>query len=164
MTDTYSYSTSFIISREHLSECFEQSVEVDKSIMAYKRAIISLVFGACLLAFNLVSDYLGFFVMALGVLEVFSTRYKKTWWLWRQMFGKSYKSKVTLLVDAQGINNSSTHVNTMIEWSQISEISQTQLGLIVRHTKGSNYLSLSCLDDAVVDYMLAQVNTDAEDV
>jgi len=107
---------------------------------------------------NLVSDYLAFFVIALGVLEVFSTHYRKTWWLWRQMFGKSYKSKVTLLVDAQGINISSTHVNNTIEWASISELEKTELGLIVRYPKGSDYLSLSTLDSTAREYILTQVD------
>jgi len=158
MTDSYTYTTTFKLSREHLSECFDQSVVVDTSIMAYKRAIISLIFGTTLLVLNLVSDYLAFFVIALGVLEVFSTHYRKTWWLWRQMFGKSYKSKVTLLVDAQGINISSTHVNNTIEWASISELEKTQLGLIVRYPKGSDYLSLSTLDSTAHEYILTQVD------
>ena len=163
MTDTYSYSTTFKLTREHLSECFEQSVVVDNSIMAYKRAIISLVFGIWVLIFKLVSDYLAFFVISLGVLEVFSTYYKKTWWVWRQMFGRSYKSQVTLLIDAQGINNRSEHINETIQWSEISALKKTELGFILHHPKGVNYLSLSYLDSTAIDYVLAQVNLDAED-
>jgi len=162
MTNTYSYNTTFKLSREHLSECFDQSVVVDKSIMAYKRAIISLVFGVTLLVLNLVSDYIAFFVIAIGVLEVFSTHYRKTWWLWRQMFGKSYKSKVQLCIDEQGIDIHSTHVNETIKWAQVSELVQTELGLIVRHPKGDNYLSLSCLDNSVVEYMLAKIERQSE--
>ncbi len=157
MLEGYSYSTTFTLSKAHLSECFEQSVAVDISIMDYKRAIISLLFGTCLLVFNLASEYIAFFVITLGILEVFSTHYRKTWWLWRQMFGKSYKSKVTMLVNEIGINNSSDYVNKTIEWQSITALEKTELGLIIRHAKGANYLSNSCLDELAIEYIDSQV-------
>jgi hypothetical protein len=64
-------------------------------------------------------------VIAIGVLEIFSTHYRKTWWLWRQMMGKSYKSKVSLLVNDMGINNSSNYVNETIQWHSIKALQQT---------------------------------------
>ena len=154
MSQGYSYSTTFTLSKAHLTQCYEQSVAVDVSIKKYQRAIVSLVFGICLLVFKLVGDYLAFFVIALGILEVFSTYYRKTWWLWRQMWGKSYLSEVTLLVDEIGIHNRSAHVDEAITWPSISAVEKTDLGLIVRHTKGASYLSNSCLDDTVVTYLL----------
>ncbi|EPJ46485.1 MAG: hypothetical protein OFPII_20280 [Osedax symbiont Rs1] len=162
MSEAYSYSTTFTLSKAHLSECFEQSVAVDISIMDYKRAIISLLFGACLLIFNLVSEYIAFFVMTLGILEVFSTHYRKTWWLWRQMFGKSYKSKVTMLVNGIGINNSSEYVNKTIQWQSIAALEKTELGLIIRHSKGANYLSNSCLNEPAIEYIVNQVAVHGE--
>ncbi|MFT5708794.1 MAG: hypothetical protein ACI9ES_003098 [Oceanospirillaceae bacterium] len=156
MTQAYFYSTTFTLSKAYLSECYEQSVVIDVSILKYKRAIISLLFGLSLLMFNLVSDYIAFFVISLGVLETFSTHYRKTWWLWRQMFGKSYKSEVTMLVNEVGINNSSIHVNETIKWQSITAIDKTELGLIIRHSAGVNYLSNSCLDDSAAQYIVSQ--------
>ncbi len=161
MIQAYSYSTTLTLSKAYLTECYEQSVAEDIPITQYKRAIISLVFGACLLVFNLVSDYLAFFVIAIGVLEIFSTHYRKTWWLWRQMMGKSYKSKVSLLVNDMGINNSSNYVNETIQWHSIKALQQTDLGLIVRHAKGASYLSLSTLDESAVEFIHKQVKDKA---
>lgn len=156
MTDTFSYSTTFTIDKAHLTECFEQSVEVDTSIMQYKRAIISLVFGITLLVFELVSDYIAFFVVSLGILEVFSTRYRKTWWLWRQMLGKSYKSEVNMTIDDAGIHNKSSHVEQHIPWDKVTKVDQTQEGLIIRHDKGASYLSNRCLSDQAIAFITAK--------
>lgn len=153
MSEGFSYSTTFSLNKAHLIECYEQSVDVDHSILKYKRAIISLLFGAALLVLKLVSDYIAYFVISLGILEVFSTRYRQTWWLWRQMMGKSYNSEVTLLIDENGINNRSFHVDQTISWQSVTAIDKTALGLIVRHEKGVNYLSNSCLDESAVDYV-----------
>lgn len=159
MTTDYSYTKTFTLSKDYLSECYDQSVAVKITILTYKRAIISLVFGICLLVFKLVSDYLAFLVIAFGVLEVFSTRYAKTWWLWRQMLGKSYKSTVTMLINETGINISSIHVDETIEWQGVSAIDKTGLGFIVRHAKGASYLSNSFLDEVSIDYMFSKINT-----
>ncbi|MEM5527483.1 YcxB family protein [Gammaproteobacteria bacterium AS21] len=162
MTADYSYTKTFTLSKEYLSECYDQSVAVEITILTYKRAIISLVFGICLLVFKLVSDYLAFLVISFGILEVFSTRYAKTWWLWRQMLGKSYKSTVTMLINDAGINISSMHVNETIEWQSVSAIDKTQLGFIVRHPKGSHYLSNSFLDEATIDYMFSKTKVESK--
>ncbi|MEH6442868.1 MAG: YcxB family protein [Oceanospirillaceae bacterium] len=159
MKKAYSYSSTFTLNKAYLSECYEQSVVVDVSILKYKRAIISLLFGACLLVFHLVSDYIAFFVISLGVLEVFSTHYRKTWWLWRQMFGKSYNSEVTVLVNEVGINNSSKHVNETVEWQSITAIDKTNLGFIIHYSKGTSYLSKSCLDEHAVECIDSQAKT-----
>ena len=160
MTQTYAYCTSITLSKEHLKECYEQSVAVDITIMHYKRAIISLLFGLCLLMFNLVSEYLAFFVITLGVLEVFGTRYQKIWWLWRQMMAKSYKSKVTILVNEVGINNRSKHVDQTIQWVSMTAIEKTELGLIIRHPKGVSYLCNSCLDYTAIGYIVNRGNVE----
>jgi hypothetical protein len=164
MAQEYSYTTTFTLTREYLTECFEQSVAVDRSIIRYKRAIISLAFGVSLLVFKLVTDYIAFFVIALGVLEVFSIHYRKTWWLWRQMFGKSYKSKVTMLVNDIGINNTSTDVNETILWADINAVEKTSLGMIIRHAKGANYLSNGCLDESVTEYIMQQTTATLEEI
>ena len=160
MSDNYSYTTVFTIDKGHLIECYEQSVDVDHSILKYKRAIISLIFGITLLMLNLVSDYIAYFVIALGVLEVFSTHYRKTWWLWRQMMGKSYNSEVTLLIDDSGVHNHSLHVQQTIAWDAVSAIEKTPLGLIIRHGKGANYLSNSCLDEEVTSYLVNKLEVE----
>lgn len=163
MAQEYSYTTTFTLTRAYLTECFEQSVAIDTSIIRYKRAIISLIFGISLLVFKLVTDYIAFFVIALGVLEIFSIHYRKTWWLWRQMFGKSYKSKVTMLVNEIGIKNTSTHVNETIEWVDVSGVEKTNLGLIIRHVKGASYISSSCLDESAIEYITQQATTSLEE-
>lgn len=160
MSERYSYQAKITLDKAHLTECYQQSVAVDHSIMRYKRAIISLVFGLSLLIFELVTDYIGFFVLCLGVLEVFSIHYHQTWWLWRQMLGKSYNSEVTMLIDEKGIHNQSIHVEQSMLWEDVNEIEKTPLGIIIRHSKGVNYLSESSLDDEAIEYVLAKIASD----
>ena len=161
MTETYSYSTTFTLSKAYLSECYEQSVVQDPSMMKYKRAAVWLVIGIGLQVSALVSEYIAYFVISLGALEVFSTRYHKTWWLWRQMLGKSYKSKVTVLINDAGINTCSQYVNERVEWQDITEIEKTTQGLIIRYAKRTSYLSNSYLDDVALEYIAQQIKIKA---
>lgn len=162
MSDTYSYQTTFTLSKEYLNECYDQSVAQDPSLMKYKRTVFWLIIGLALQVSDLVSDYIAWFVISLAVLEVFSIRYHKTWWLWRQMLGKSYKSKVSISIDESGINTQSQHVDNRIEWHNVTELEKTSAGLIVRHNKGIGYLSGSYLDEVAVEYIVQQVKAAAE--
>ncbi|MGB1239301.1 MAG: YcxB family protein [Pseudomonadales bacterium] len=156
MSDLFHYSHTFTLTRDYLSECYDQSVVVDRSIVRYKRALITLVFGAALLLLELVTDSIAFFVLALGVLEVFATRYHKTWWLWRQMLGKSYKSTVTIDFDDKGVRTRSVHVDQHIAWADVTAVEETSAGFILRHDKGSNYVSKSTLDEAALAFLAAR--------
>lgn len=156
MTTEFSYTTKFKLDKTHLAECFDQSVVVDKSIMAYKRGITTLVFGMVLLYMQVTVDYISWFVISLGVLELFSTYYRKSWWLLRQMIGKSSNSEVTLIIDQQGVTTESVHVNTVLQWQKINAVEKTELGVILRHSDGVNYLSNSYLSAEAIDFIFSQ--------
>jgi len=156
MTSEFSYSTKFTLDKAHLAECFDQSVVVDKSIMAYKRGITTLVFGIVLLYMQVTVDYISWFVISLGILEVVSTYYRKSWWLLRQMIGKSSNSEVTLIIDQLGVTTESVHVNSVLEWPKVTAVEKTELGVILRHSDGVNYLSNSYLSAEAIDFILSQ--------
>lgn len=156
MTTEYSYTTKFKLDKAHLEECFDQSVVVNNSIMAYIRGFSGLMFGIVLLYLQVTVDYISWFVISLGIIELCSTYYRKSWWLLRQMIGKSINSEVTLIIDQQGVTTESIHVNSVLEWHKVSAVEKTELGLILRHSYGLNYLSNSYLSDEAIDFILSK--------
>ena len=159
MSSAFSYQTTFILDKEYLGECFDESVTPLPASKAYAKAAILAVFGLLLLSFVGEQHFVGFFVVGLAVVEALSVFYKKTWWLWRQMIGRAYKSEITLSVDDEGITSKSLHSDTRILWEDISEIAQTSQGLLVRHKAGNSYLSRQHLSDEAMAFILGQQET-----
>lgn len=156
MNSKFSYTTAFMLDKAHFSECFDQSVVVDHSIRAYYKALILLVLGLILLFVVGTNNYAAFFVVALSALEALSTYYRKTWWLWRQMLSRASNSKITLIIDDRGVTTQSFHVNNLLAWQSVTAIKKTELGILIHHQKGVNYISDSCLAAEAIDFVLAQ--------
>ena len=113
MSDSFSYTTSFILDKAHFSECFEQSVTAT-ILKSYRKAAIIALLGLILLFVVSSNNYVSFFVIALAAIEALGVKYKKTWWLWRQMLSKASNHKVELLVDSNGITTTSFHINSQL--------------------------------------------------
>jgi hypothetical protein len=158
MNTPISYQTAFILNKAHYGECFDQSVVTDTTIKPYYKAMLLFVVGLILL-FVVGTNYYGvFFVVALAALEAVSVRYRKAWWLARQMLSKASNSEITLVIDEQGITTKSFHVNGEIKWCDVSEIKQTDQGLLIIHPGGTNYISKSCLGQEVQEFILSHKN------
>jgi len=152
MSQPLSFQTSFVLDKSHFSECYDQSV-TELGPKAYSRALVLALVGITLVFFVDVSQYLAFFVVALSAVEALSVYYKKTWWLWRQMISKAYNHTVDLTIDSQHIITKSFHVNDQIAWQDVTEISETSVGFLIRHAGGVNYLSKSYLSDEAIDFI-----------
>ena len=155
MNTAFSYQTSFILDKEYLGECFDESVTPLPATKAYAKAGILAVFGLLLLSFVGEQHFVGFFVVGLAVVEALSVFYKKTWWLWRQMIGRAYKSEITLSVDEEGITSTSVHSNTHILWTDVSQIEPTSRGVLVKHQGGNSYLSRQHLSDEAMSFIMS---------
>jgi hypothetical protein len=95
-------------------------------------------------------------LIALGVLEVLHIRYRRAWWLARQMWGASANSEVTLTIDDEGIRTQSSFVQTSLLWIDIEGVIETNLGhLLVDKAGAQQYLSKSLMPAGLMDDMVA---------
>lgn len=152
MNTSFSYTKSYILNREYFTECFEESVTLDRSIRAYYKALIFLLIGTSLLITG-VNAYASLFIVGLSAVEGLSVKFKKTWWLWRQMMSKAANNDIELVINEQGITSKSLYINSQICWEDIQSSSITNRGVLIRHPAGISYLSNLILDQSAIDYI-----------
>nr|WP_010131180.1 YcxB family protein [Microbulbifer agarilyticus] len=147
------FKTQFTLSRDYLAECYDQSSLYGKSIKPnYLFPVLMLAAGTGTLLFTEQPKILGAMLVAFAILELLHIRFRRAWWLTRQMWGKSANSKVTLTIDDEQITTQSDHAHTTLLWSEIEQVVDTELGLIlVTNSKGLHYLSKSLFPDGLVD-------------
>jgi len=152
MNSPFSFTSHYILDKTHFSECFDESVTIDKSPRAYYKAIGFILVGTALLLTG-TNAYASLFLVGLGALEALSVKFKKTWWLWRQMMSKAASNEVKLTIDEQGISSESIYVNSSILWSEITELTVTNRGFLIKNSKGMNYISKRSLDAAAIEFI-----------
>ncbi|WOT04509.1 YcxB family protein [Shewanella youngdeokensis] len=152
MKSQHSYTTQYTLDKSHFSECFDESVVIDNSIRAYRKAIIFSFIGILLLLTN-INAYASWFLIALGVLEALNIYYKKPWWLMRQMVSKAANNEVTLTVDETGITHDSFYVNGTVLWQDIATITETKQGFLLKQAKTVSYISKRSLDEATLGFV-----------
>lgn len=154
-TDTSNdHSSYYILNREYFTECFDES-STPTSLKAYRQGIL-FILVACVLFAMKIEAYVAWFLLALGGVELLSIRYKRGWWVTRQMLSRSAGSKVNIRINDQGIFTDSPHHQQSILWSDVSEIKSTEKGFVIIHDSGSNYLSRSGLDEDFLELLAAK--------
>ncbi|EDQ01121.1 hypothetical protein [Shewanella benthica] len=152
MTSPFSYTTKYSLDKAHFSECFDESVTIDTTWRAYTKALGFFFVGVALLLTGM-NAYASWFVIGLGTLEWGNVKFKKTWWLWRQMMSKAAENEVTLTLDEQGIGSHSFYVNSQILWGDVSEIIVTARGFLIKHPAGTNYVSKQVLNETALAFI-----------
>ncbi|QKX15539.1 YcxB family protein [Microbulbifer sp. YPW1] len=152
------FKTQFTLSREYLAECFDQSLPHGKGAKPnYLLPALLLATGSGALMFTEQPKVLGYLLVALGILELLHIRFRRAWWLARQMLGRSANTEVTLTIDDDGITTKSTHTQTTLAWSDIERVIETDLGLIlVTKSGGQQYLSKSLFPAELVSEIVAR--------
>lgn len=156
MTTAFSYSTSYILDKSHFSETFDESVIVDNSKTVYFKSAVLAVFGLTILLFTEVNPYAAWFIVALGAIEALSIRFRKSWWLARQLISKAANAEMTLTIDENDVYTKSFYVESKIAWANINSVEQTSRGWLLYHSLGRNYISARCLSEQANDYMNKQ--------
>lgn len=156
MTTPFSYTTQYILNKEHFRECYTQSVVVDNSIRAYAKSLLLSAGGLFLVFYTQVNSYIAWFIFCLGCLEALSVYYHKAWWVMRQVFSKAANSEVTLTIDEEGIASTSVFVELKLEWPSVKSLTATELGWLVEHKQGKNYISGSCLSEDAIEFLAAK--------
>ena len=152
------FKTQFTLSREYLAECFDQSKPHGKSARPnYLLPALLLAVGSGALAFTEQPKVLGYLLVALGILELLHIRFRRAWWLARQMLSKSANARVELTINDDGITTESDYTRTTVPWSDIERVIETDLGLIlVTESGGQQYLSKSLFTADLVNWIVAR--------
>lgn len=154
------FNTQFTLSRDYLAECFDQSLPYGKNAKPnYMFPVLLFTAGTGLLFFTDQPKVLGFILIALAALELFHIRFRRAWWLARQMWGRSADSVVKLTVDVDGIETKNPYTQTSLLWVDIARVIETDLGLIlVTKSGGQQYLSKSLFSAELISKIIATNN------
>jgi hypothetical protein len=152
------FHTQFTLSREYLAECFDQSLPHGKSAKAnYLFAILSFSGGAALLFYTDQPKVVGTLLIALAVLELIHIRFRRAWWLTRQVWSKSANTEVKLRIDGETIQTQNPYTKTSLLWADIERVVETDLGLIlVVKTGGQQYLSKALFSDEMISSIISR--------
>jgi hypothetical protein len=142
-------TNAYILNREYFSECFDESVDKAANPKPYSKAIILLIMAGVLFVTK-AEAYAAWFLLCLGGLELLSIRYKRSWWITRQMLSRVAGKTVNIRIDDQGIFTESPQQQQALLWKDITEIKCTEKGFVVVHSSGNNYLSKSGLDEGAL--------------
>lgn len=151
------FSTQFSLSRDYLAECFDQSLPHGKNARPnYVFPAVLFVAGGGLLLFSEQPKIAGFILITMAVLELFHIRFRRAWWLARQMWGRSANSEVRLTMDAEGIQTQNPYTQTSLLWTDIERVIETDLGLILVARSGARqYLSKSLFPPELIREIIA---------
>lgn len=154
------YASYYILNREYFSECFDESADTKITLKTFRFAVLFMA-GAAALFIMESEPYAAWFVLCLSGVELLSIRYKRGWWITRQMFSRAAGSKVNIRIDNQGIFTDSVHHQKSMPWSEITEIKSTEKGFVIKNNGGNHYLSKSGLDEFFLA-MLIKKSTELE--
>lgn len=151
------FKTQFNLSRDYLSECFDQSLPYGKNAKPnFLFPVLMLAAGGGLLFFTEHSNILGGTLTALGMLEMIHIRYRRAWWLARQMWGGNANSKVELTIDENGIKTQNASSHSTLKWADIERVIETDAGLIlVAKSGGQQYLSKSIFSAEIISQIIS---------
>ncbi|MFT6985058.1 MAG: hypothetical protein ACJAT7_000865 [Psychromonas sp.] len=152
------FETEFLLDRKHLEECYDQSLLFSKNRPPRIKLMTLLVAAAVLiLLFGEQQDILAYFLIALALVEFMSFRYRRAWWLSRQVWSRNSGNIIKLIIDDKGIKTQSLYNNSQLLWSDVAEVAETEKGLmLLLKNGGHNYLSKQNLTREVIDFIKQQ--------
>lgn len=149
------HSSYYILNREYFSECFDQTANTTASFKTYRLAIALAALASAL--FLMESEvYIAWFLLCLSGVELLSIRYKRGWWITRQMLSRAAGTKVNIRINDQGIFTDSPHYQQSMLWDDITDIKSTERGFMISLDSGSSYLSRSGLDEEFLTLLAAR--------
>ncbi|MFT6926485.1 MAG: hypothetical protein ACJAZP_002096 [Psychromonas sp.] len=146
------FQSTFVLSREHFEECFDQSLLVaGKPALRYKLMVFLLIAGGAIIILGNQQKTVGLFIMSLSFVEYFSFRYRRAWWLMRQMWSKNSHNTVTLTISERGVKTESLHHNSELLWDEVKQWVETPKGIMLLLQNGAkNYLSKASLNEQAI--------------
>lgn len=153
MSDNFFYQTKYKLDKAYYRECFEQSSPSAATVKDYYKAIALTSVGALLVVATDINPYASWFIFILGLVEALGVKYKKPWWVTRQMLSRAANNTVELTIDKHGFTTTLTGQKQHISWSSLQDIKQTPKGWILITEKGRQYLSGQHLSADVCNYL-----------
>jgi hypothetical protein len=148
------YRSYYILNREYFSECFDESANTAISLKTFRQTVALIILAGVAFALK-IEPYVVWFLLCLIGVELLSIRYKRSWWITRQMLSRSAGSKVNIRIDEQGIFSDSAYHQQAILWQDITQLRSTEKGFVIDHNSGTHYLSRNGL----TEYVLALIAT-----
>ena len=158
MTQPFSYQTTFILDKSHFSECYDESVPASTIAALNRKGGFLLLIGVLLVMFSELNPYAAWFIFSLGLLEIVSSRYKKAWWVARQMLSKVAKAEVSLQINAESVHISSFYNDNKMKFSDIERITATDQGWLISHNSFRHYISNRCLNASALAFLQAKMS------
>ncbi|MDO6427168.1 YcxB family protein [Thalassotalea sp. 1_MG-2023] len=149
MSDNLFFQTQYKLDKAYYTECFEQSSQQEQGWQKYRKAMMLSGIGAILILLTDILPYAAWFLFILGVVEALSVKYKKPWWITRQMWSQAANNTVHLTVDHRGFTTTLTGVKQHTAWQDINNIKMTEKGWVLETDKGKQYLSSQSLSPEV---------------
>jgi len=143
------HTSDYTLNREYFSECFDESANTATSLKTYRQAIFFIVVAGLFFVMD-IEVYVVWFLICLTGVELLSIRYKRSWWITRQMISRAAGSKISLRIDDQGIFTDGTYHQQGMLWNDIAEIKSTEKGFLILHDSGTNYLSRNGLGEGAL--------------
>ena len=152
------FESEFILNRQHFEECYDQSLPFSKNnTPKFKLMALLITVGIFLLFWGEQQNTLAFFLIALAFVELISFRYRRAWWLSRQVWSKNSGNTVKLIIDEDGITTQSLYINNQLLWSDMNKLNETEKGLMLTFkNKAANYLSKSALNEKSIAFIKKQ--------
>lgn len=158
------FESEFLLTREYFAECYDQSQPFSKNrTPRIKFMALLVIAGGLILLFAEQKNSLAFFLIALAFVEYFSFRYRRAWWLLRQVWSRNSGNTIKLIIDDNGIQIESAYNNQKLLWKDVIKLDETEKGLLLTLPKGQqNYLSKATLNEEVVEFIKAKISTSLE--
>lgn len=159
------FTTRFTLDRQHLLECYEQSLPHNPP-NRLKLGYIAMFTAAGIILLNLddTPGVFGALFIGLGIIEVLSWRFHRPWWLARQLLSRSANCEVELSINEEGINSKSPYFESKQQWSDFKRIIDTDKGFILLASQGGqSYLSKSILSPEALEYMKLKLSDSPEE-
>ncbi|PKH03538.1 hypothetical protein CXF72_05700 [Psychromonas sp. MB-3u-54] len=153
------FQSKFVLNREHFEECFDQSLLLGgKPTPRYKLMAFLVFAGGAIILFSDQQKTVGLFIVSLSFVEYFSFRYRRAWWLMRQMWSKNSHNTITLTISEQSIKTESLYNNNELLWDEVKHEVETPKGLMLFLKDGAkNYLSKSSLNEQAIAFIKLKV-------
>ncbi|WP_024612199.1 MULTISPECIES: YcxB family protein [unclassified Pseudoalteromonas] len=147
------FTTTYTLDKPYFYECFDESLPYSKRAKPKYFLLVLLVALGLFGIYGLNDHYLGSFMIMLGVLECVAFYYRRPWWVTRQMLSRASGSEVTLTFDEDGIKSANHYKSFQLTWQDISEVINTQQGIIIKNKSGMQYISKQILSPETLAFI-----------
>ncbi len=150
----------FTLDKKYLEECFDQSAPFSpQKHPRYWFVVTFISLGCGLILFSDTLNGIGaYMLLALGLIELISFRYRRAWWLTRQMWSRAANSKVNITLLPTEIRSVNPYTDSIILLNNLASVKRTEFGfLLIEHCGKQHYVSRKPMSEAAIDFFEFQL-------